>query len=130
MNAADAASAPGVRGEGAAPALLGPGQAMEYVLGVITVMVALAVFAFALRRLQQRQAFGGGSLMRVCASLPLGGKERLLLVEADGERLLLGVSPGGVQLVRRLSPSGAASSPQEPVQGKWLSRVLNGEGAR
>ena len=131
LQGAHVSAAPGLRGEGAAPSLMAPGYATEYLLGVVTVMLALGVFAFVLRRLQQRQAFGGGGAMRVCASLPLGGNERLVLVEAEGERLLLGVGAGGVQLVSRLSPlERETPGPGDPVEGNWLRRVLNGEGPR
>jgi flagellar protein FliO/FliZ len=128
--ASDVVAVTGTRGDGVTPGLLAPGDAVEYLLGVVTVMCALGVFAYVLRRLQQRQAFGTSSPMRVRGSLPLGGKERLLLVEAEGERLLLGVSPGGVQLVHRLSPLEVVAPTGEAAEGTWLNRVLNGEGIR
>lgn len=128
--AADVAAVTGTRSDKVLAGPFAPGQAVEYLLGVAAVMCALGAFAYVLRRLQQRQAFGAASFMRVRGSLPLGGKERLLLVEAEGERLLLGVSPGGVQLVHRLSPIEAMAPTRDAGDGKWLSRVLNGEGSR
>ena len=127
-------AAPALREE--APGLRAPlsaDHALEYLMGIVLVMVALAVFAWLMRRLQARIGSAGASL-RIAAALPLGGKERLLLVEAEGERLLLGVGPGGVQLLRRLRGNGAgtgiASTVATPPQDTWLARTLRGAAAR
>lgn len=106
-------------------------HALEYLLGIVLVMLALGVFAWLMRRLQARLGASSASL-RVAAALPLGGKERLLLVEVEGERLLLGVGPGGVQLVRRLRGTGSreASVDAALAQDSWLARTLRGAAAR
>ncbi len=100
---------------------LSPSQAADYLMGVLIVMAMLGAFVFFARRFQQRQVLGGGGL-RAVGSLPLGSKERLVLVDVAGERLLVGVSPGGVQLVHRIE-----STPEEtvtPETGHWLRRTL------
>jgi flagellar protein FliO/FliZ len=128
-----ALAAPGLRSaeSAAARAPLSAEYALEYVLGVVVVMLALGAFAYVLRRMQ-RVAGGGAGSLRVAASLALGGKERLVLVEAEGERLLLGVGPGGVQLVRRMRGRQADGAGAPPVlaAGSWLARTLNGGVAR
>jgi flagellar protein FliO/FliZ len=48
---------------------------------------------------------GGGRVIRVVANQYLGGKSQVSVVEVDGERLLLGVSPERVNLLCRLDPS-------------------------
>jgi flagellar protein FliO/FliZ len=127
-------AAPGLR-EGAfgLRTPLSADHALEYLMGIVLVMIALGVFAWLMRRLQTRIGSAGASL-RIAAALPLGGKERLLLVEVEGERLLLGVGPGGVQLVRRLRGNGAgtgsASAAATPPQDTWLARTLRGAAAR
>jgi flagellar protein FliO/FliZ len=102
--------------------LMAPGYAAEYLLGVVLVLIALAVFAWLLRRVQSRVS-GGHEGLRVRASLPLGGKERLVIVQIQDETLLLGVSSGSVQLVSRL-----ATPPAQPFpapNNTWLARTLN-----
>ena len=42
------------------------------------------------------------ALLRVHASLGLGGRERVVLVQAGADYLLLGVSPGRVQTLHQL----------------------------
>lgn len=102
-------------------------HALEYVLGIVIVLIALGVFAWVMRRVQARIGAGNASL-RVSASLPLGGKERLLVVEAEGERLLLGVGPGGVQLLRRLRAvrTHDVSEASGIAPDSWLARTLRG----
>jgi len=125
-------AAPGLRGEAAAVrAPQAAEHALEYVLGIVAVMIALGVFALLMRRMQARLG-NGSSALRIAASLPLGGKERLVLVEAEGERLLLGVGPGGVHLVRKLREQGSrgAGADGAIAQHSWLARTLHGAAAR
>lgn len=126
---APAGAAPSLRTEGVTPSALAPGQAGEYLVGVVLVMLALGAFAFVMRRLQMRIGGAQGAL-RVCAALPLGGKERIVIVEAEGERLLLGVGAGGVKLLRKLKPRDASPALPAAPGNTWLSRTLNGGVAR
>ncbi len=123
-----ALAAPGLRPESVPRAPLAGDHAVEYLLGVVIVMLALGAFALVMRRLQGRMGAGRGAL-KVTASLPLGGKERLMIVEAEGERLLVGVGGGGVQLVRRLRAAPAADAPAAPAD-TWLARTLRAGAAR
>ena len=83
--------------------------------GLIVTVVALAIvlglaYLF-LRALKQWQDRGLGKLggkrgneperrLRFVRALPLGPRERLVLVEAEGELMLIGVSGGSVALLR------------------------------
>ncbi len=103
--------------------------ASGYATGLLAVFALLAVLYFAARWMQGRAGHARGAL-RVQACLGLGGKERLVVVNAEGERLLLGVSPGGVQLIRVLEPNADEVSAAEAKQkGAWLTRTLSGDGA-
>ena len=102
---------------------MAPGYAAEYLLGVVLVMIALGVFAFLARRLQGHVS-GGQDGLRVRASLALGGKERLVLVQVHDETLVLGVSPGRVQLVSKIDGAPLAPAISAP-RNSWLSRTLS-----
>ncbi len=77
--------------------------------GVIVALAAVSLLAWGaiwlLRRLQaQGTILGGGGPpedLRFIRALPLGPRERLVVVEWRGETLLLGVTAGGVSLVSR-----------------------------
>ncbi|MFT5446394.1 MAG: flagellar protein FliO/FliZ [Gammaproteobacteria bacterium] len=103
--------------------LMAPGYAAEYLLGVVLVMIALGVFAFFARRLQGHVG-GGQDGLRVRASLALGGKERLVLVQVHDETLVLGVSPGRVQLVSKIDGAPPAPAPSAS-RNSWLWRTLS-----
>ncbi|MFC6842141.1 flagellar biosynthetic protein FliO [Xanthomonas theicola] len=90
------------------PGLFGAVLALLLVLGLILGM------AWVLKRLP-----GGGFRpadgLRVVASLAVGAKERVVVVEVNGEQLLLGVSPGGVRTLHRLpEPLPLAPAPALP----------------
>lgn len=65
-----------------------------------------------LRRFQRGTALAGGQLaMKVVGAMALGPREKAVVVEIDGERFLLGVTPNSVNLVSRLAAdAGPASS--------------------
>jgi flagellar protein FliO/FliZ len=90
------------------------------VSGLSTMIMSLALviaFIFAAAFVAKRMPFGlgarGNGPLKVLAALPLGPKERLVLVQARGEELLIAVSPAGVFNVG--APPGVAS-PARPAQ--------------
>ncbi len=80
-------------------AFAAPGVQIGDLSGVITSLALVIGFIFAAAFVVKRAPFGVGKRngpLKVLAALPLGPKERLLLVEARGEELLIAVSPAGV----------------------------------
>jgi flagellar protein FliO/FliZ len=89
-----------VSGMGAAEtALAAPAVAMADLSGVVLSLLLVVGFilvaAWVVRRMPLGLGRGNGPL-KVLAALPLGPRERLVLVEARGEELLIAVSPAGV----------------------------------
>ena len=75
--------------------------------------VLLLIFAAAwlLRRLQQGQGGGRGHL-RIVSVLPLSAKERVILIQAGEEQVLMGVSGAGIQHLHTLdSPIDLEATP-------------------
>jgi flagellar protein FliO/FliZ len=84
-------------------------------LSTMIVSLALVVgFIFVAAFVAKRMPFtlGGRAAgpLKVLAALPLGPKERLVLVQARGEELLIAVSPAGVFNVGAV-PSAASPAP-------------------
>ena len=85
------------------------------VSGLSTMIMSLALvigFIFAAAFVAKRMPFGLGArgntgALKVLAALPLGPKERLLLVQAKGEEILIAVSPAGVFNVGAQAAAGA-----------------------
>ena len=107
-----------VIGLSAAPAAFAaPGVQVGDVSTVLLSLALVVGFIFAAAFVAKRTPFGmkarGNGPLKVVATLPLGPKERLLLVEARGEQLLIAVSPAGVFNVG--GAAGASNVPAEPV---------------
>lgn len=74
---------------------------LDIALALGLVLLLIVGLGHAARRLAP--GLGRSSaLLRVHASLGLGGRERLVLVQAGADYLLLGVSPGRVQALHQL----------------------------
>jgi len=71
----------------------------QLLLGLILVVGVILLLAWLLRRVNGIPAQGQG--MKVLAALPLGQRERAVLVQIGQEQLLLGVAPGRVSLLAR-----------------------------
>ena len=89
---------------------LASGSSALDVLGALVLVVALIIaVAWVLRRTQSMK-LGGQAAMKVLASLPIGPRERLLLVEAVGTQLLIAVAPGNVRTLHVFAPGTGISN--------------------
>lgn len=70
-------------------------SALQMLLGLGIVLVAIACTVWLLRRLTPGQ-LGSVSGLRVVAAVAVGPKERVVLVDVGDQRLVLGVAPGQV----------------------------------
>lgn len=82
-------------------------------LSLATVIGLIVALAWTLRRLQSSRV-GGSRLMQVVAQVPLGPRERIVLVRVGEHQALVGVGPGGVKSLQLLDveialDAGAAS---------------------
>jgi flagellar protein FliO/FliZ len=78
-------------------------------LALLAVLAAIFALAWLLRRVR---AFSGGRVdhaLEVLANVPLGPKERAVLLRVGDAQLLLGVAPGRVSMLHLLA------SPLEPA---------------
>lgn len=76
---------------------LGSGtQLLSVLLSLVLILVLIFALGWFLRRFSQGSVFGQKG-MKVVASLPLGTRERLVLVELGGQQILLGVTPQQVR---------------------------------
>ncbi len=72
-------------------------------LGALTgVLLLIFAAAWLLRRLQQSQGGSRGHL-RIVSVLPLSAKERVVLIQAGEEQVLMGVSGAGIQHLHTLN---------------------------
>ncbi|MEO8466685.1 MAG: flagellar biosynthetic protein FliO [Gammaproteobacteria bacterium] len=100
-------------------AFAAPGVGLADLSSVILSLTLVIGFIFGAAWLVRRAPFSigrGNGPLKVLAALPLGAKERLLLVEARGTELLIAVSPAGIFNVGTPSAQPpVARAPAEPV---------------
>jgi flagellar protein FliO/FliZ len=84
-------------------------------------VAALAWVAIALlKRLQQGRLRGASGRpqaeLRFVRALPVGSKERVVVVQYRGEEWLLGVTAGGISLLARNPLEAPSAAPDQPVR--------------
>jgi flagellar protein FliO/FliZ len=77
------------------------GELAQMVLGLLLILVLIAGAAWLLRRFLPLR--GGEGAIKVLGGLALGARERLVLVQVEEVRLLLGIAPGQVQTLHVLA---------------------------
>lgn len=93
----------------AAPPAIGVGgeQLLETAGGLVIVLGVLLGLAWVFKRYLAVPGVGKGRV-QVIGGVSLGPRERAVIVEVEGERLLLGVAQGNVRMLHRLAASDQA----------------------
>ena len=75
----------------------------KMLLSLVIVVALIPVFLFGVKKLQSVQLkLGKASAIQVMTVQSLGTKEKLVIVEVDGQRLLLGVTANSIALLKDL----------------------------
>lgn len=95
----------------------------SWLLSSLMVIGLILVLGFLLKKSKLATAMGGGQ-MRVIASLPVGYKEKLLVVKVGEQQLLVGVTPQQVNFLYRLEEPLDENQPQAFSQqlGKLMGK--------
>lgn len=89
-------------------------------LSLMMVLLLIVGLGFFVKKLNPN--IGNSNDFKVVRSLPLGTKERLLVVEIDGKQLLLGTTPQNINFLYQLETP--LNEQTKPVFAKELSRFL------
>lgn len=102
------------------------------VLSLALVLALIFALGWALRRLQFARS-GGDRLLGVLAQLPLGPRDRILLVRVGDRQALIGVSPAGIRplqlLEREIAVQAEPAGPGPEFAGRLRELVERGRGA-
>jgi flagellar protein FliO/FliZ len=74
---------------------------LQMLAGLAVVIAAIGGCAWLARRAGFAQA-SGGQLMKVVSAMPVGAKERVVIVELGEQWLVLGIAPGRVSTLATL----------------------------
>ncbi len=102
------------------------GSLWELGLSLLLVLALVLAVAWLVKRTQRLT--GWQSVIQVKSSLVLGAHERLLIVEVEGRRLFLGVTPQAITFLTELAggtePAVAATEP--PDFSHYLKNMIRG----
>ncbi|UUZ47380.1 flagellar biosynthetic protein FliO [Massilia sp. B-10] len=87
---------------------------VQTITGLLLVLGALALFAWAMKRFGPKAQAGAGGL-RIVGGLNLGGRERIVLVEVGDQWIVVGASPGRVNALHTLPRQDTVLKPRWPA---------------
>ena len=89
------------------------GSLLQMIFGLAVVLAAIAGTAWFARRMGVG-AGHGARLMKVVSALPVGAKERVVVVEIGNQWMVLGIAPGRVSALATLPRGEAPDAPLAP----------------
>lgn len=75
----------------------------EVLLGLAFVVSLIFILSWLMKRVGYNTTANNSQLMKIKSCLPLSTKEKLMLIEVDGEHIIIGVAPGFVGHIKSLS---------------------------
>ena len=92
-----------------------PSSVVKMLLGLALVISAIFALAWLSRRLNMMP--GTSQQLKIESSLSVGNKEKILIVEVENQRLLLGVTSQQISLLQQLSPDDSPQSQAAATAG-------------
>jgi flagellar protein FliO/FliZ len=94
-------------------------------LMLLVVLAAIPLALWAVKRLQTLQPAGRGPRpLSVAAQLPLGARERVVMVRVQDRLLVLGVTAQQITLLGEADPAAMPPAPAAPDFGSLLKQAL------
>lgn len=103
----------------AMPNPLGSGAVVELVLGLIAVIGLILALAWVVKRLNVLPGQRAG--MQIVAVLPLGQREKAVLIQVGEQQMLLGVSSSQVSLLEKFDTP--VIEPRRAPEGAFANRL-------
>jgi flagellar protein FliO/FliZ len=109
-------------------------SAFQAIVGLVAVLVLMAVLTWVLKRVGLARVMGNSSV-KVIGGVSVGGRERVLVVEAGDQWIVVGVSPGRVnalttmprQEVPTRAQGAAKTGPTFPLRLRQSIETQHGE---
>ena len=96
----------------------------QMIIGLLVVLGLLSLMAFVARRMSLRGP-AGQSRLQILTTLPVGSKEKLLLVRCGKQELLLGVTAQSIQALSS-EPAGDSQQGDHRDESVLLKSVVSG----
>ena len=110
-----------------APPIVSAGTYIQTTLALILIVGVLIGGAWLAKKMSGGKGFGQGG-MKIIGGVTLGPRERIVLIEVGDEWLVIGIVPGQIRTLHRLTkglstPDDLTPSPSEPPFAQWLHSV-------
>ncbi|MEW6354382.1 MAG: flagellar biosynthetic protein FliO [Pseudomonadota bacterium] len=96
---------------------------LQVTLGLLAVLAAIVATAWVVRRFMHVPGAAHGAL-KIVGGLPLGARERIVLVQAGETQLLVGVAPGRVQTLHVLTQPVALNAEGAPNFAQRFTQAM------
>ena len=110
-----------IEGQALRNAALSDGFQTDYIvqvlLSLLVVVGVIVLLSFLVKKLNLQSRTGAGAV-RILSVVPIGAKDKLLLVEVGDEQLLLGSSPGNVQKLHLLEKPIVMNSKSDSISAE------------
>lgn len=107
---------------------------IQVTLSLLLVLGLIFVAYKLLQRVQEQQPLNR-SILKIRSSVMVGPREKVILLDVDGQQLLIGVGPGQVRFLTHLAHSldpdsgqenwTETATPQHEPHASWLKQQLN-----
>lgn len=108
------------------------GNFTQVLLGLLAVLGLMAATAWLLKRFGVRQP-GGNAAVKIVGGVSVGTRERILVVEAAGQWIVVGVTPGRINALATMPRQEIAPEPPAPMTknfSEWLRYTIEKRNAK
>ncbi len=105
------------------------GSILQVIFSLLLVLVAVVMVAWLLKRINLPQR-AAGNLLKVQATVAVGQRERIVLVEINDTWLVVGVAPGQVNALHSMPKTELPSAQMSIATGtngkfqNWLNQMM------
>lgn len=86
------------------PPAVSSGNIAQIIFSLLLVLAAIVLVAWLLKRMNVAQR-GSGNLLKVLGAVPIGQRERIVLVEVNDTCLVVGIGPGQIRTLHTFQKS-------------------------
>lgn len=100
----------------------GSAYMMQLTVGLIIVLLGVVALAWIMKRMSGIQRSASGNI-RVLEGLAIGPRERIVLIQAGDEQLLVGIAPGNIQKLHVMEQPVEVSSTADSASTPFAMRL-------
>lgn len=105
---------------------VGANELANVTMGLLLVLALIFALAWLFRRYGNLPSFNKNSI-QILGGVSLGTREKAILLEVEGQRLLVGVAPGQVTRLHTFAPTQNNESPSQSEEDDEFSMTLKQE---